>query len=40
MNPLETALTSLKLQKVPNVRDTSRKFGIVESTLGSKTAVI
>ena len=33
MDPLEAALTSLKLQKTPNVRGTSRKFGIVESTL-------
>ena len=33
MDPLEAALASLKLQEVPNVRGTSKKFGIVESTL-------
>ena len=33
MDPLEAALESLNLQEVPNVRSTSRKFGIVESTL-------
>lgn len=36
MDPLEVALASLKLQEVPNVRSTSRKFGIVESTLRRK----
>lgn len=36
MDSLETALVSLKLQKMSNVRDTSRKFGIVESTFRRK----
>lgn len=31
--PLDAALADLKLQDVPNIRGTARKFGVIESTL-------